>query len=99
MFYEDKIVLKASLLLKFSAMFIYYSESEECEFLLLYYLLTYFKREVAIPLHGPHLFLEWGVESGISPSMRGVGSGNPFPPLPFLLFFIKFNITIFNKMK
>lgn len=69
-------------------MFTYYSESQECEFFLLYYLLIYFKREVVIPLHGPHAFLEWGVENGISPSMRGVENGNPFPPLlSFTLFY------------
>ena len=41
--------------------FIFWSGSEECEFLPLQCLLIIFKEGVGIPLYGSHLILEWGV--------------------------------------
>lgn len=47
----------ASFEIRTNIMFIYWSESEKCEFILLQYLLTYFKR-VKIPLFELHPFWE-----------------------------------------
>ena len=67
-------------------MFIHWSGNEKYRFLSLQCLLINFKRKVGIPLCGPHHF--FGVESGIPTLMKGGGSVNPLPPLPFLPLFL-----------